>query len=204
MVTTHVRRVESPQPAKKQRRPSRTKDASKERLIDATVHLLKTHSVADLSVRQIALHADVNHGLVHLYFGSKGSLLLAVAQRLLVDSVSAVNQDTGGEIMIDQLAPEMEATVKILVWLMMTGEEVPTSHIIGTLVTSVGSQLMSRDGISTADAEIAAVLTISVSLGWSVHHLMQSAQDRYSVEDSHQLFRHLMHLLAANPFRPAT
>jgi AcrR family transcriptional regulator len=50
-------------------------EKTKEALIDAVIRLLGRRSVADISVRDIALEAGVNHGLVHRYFGSKERLI---------------------------------------------------------------------------------------------------------------------------------
>jgi AcrR family transcriptional regulator len=204
MAYSQIRLVGSPQPVKKKRRPSLSKEASQQRLIEATVHLLKSHTVADLSVRQIAHEADVNHGLVHSYFGSKGSLLIAVAQQLLSDAISALNQDARVEVGSGQLDPGMEAIINILLWLMMTGEDISTFHITGSLVTSVSSQLVHRDGISDANAEAAAILAVSISLGGVLYRLMQTSQSQHSVKDAPALWKHLMQLLAVNPFQPTT
>jgi AcrR family transcriptional regulator len=204
MAYSQIRLVGSPQPVKKKRRPSLSKEASQQRLIEATVHLLKSHTVADLSVRQIAHEADVNHGLVHSYFGSKGSLLIAVAQQLLSDSISALNQDARVEVGSGQLDPGMEAIINILLWLMMTGEDISTFRITGSLVTSVSSQLVHRDGISDANAEAAAILAVSISLGGVLYRLMQTSQSQHSVKDAPALWKHLMQLLAVNPFQPTT
>ena len=204
MAYSQIRLVGSPQPVKKKRRPSLSKEASQQRLIKATVHLLKSHTVADLSVRQIAHEADVNHGLVHSYFGSKGSLLIAVAQQLLSDAISAPNQDARVEVGSGQLDPGMEAIINILLWLMMTGEDISTFHITGSLVTSVSSQLVHRDGISDANAEAAAILAVSISLGGVLYRLMQTSQSQHSVKDAPALWKHLMQLLAVNPFQPTT
>jgi TetR/AcrR family transcriptional regulator, repressor for neighboring sulfatase len=204
MAFTQLRLVGTTPPVKKKRRPSLSKEASQQRLIEATVHLLKAHTVADLSVRQIANEADVNHGLVHSYFGSKGSLLIAVAQQLLTDSISILNQNPQQEAGIDQLAPELEQIINILLWLMMTGEDISTFQITGALVQSVSSQLVVRDKISAVDSEIAAVLSVSISLGGVLYRLMQSTQSHHSVQEVPALWKHLMQLLADNPFQPTT
>jgi AcrR family transcriptional regulator len=204
MAYSQIRLVGAPQPVKKKRRPSLSKEASQQRLIEATVVLLKSHTVAELSVRQIAHEADVNHGLVHSYFGSKGSLLIAVAQQLLADSVAGLNQDSRKGFGFDRLDPEMEAIINILLWLMMTGEDISSFHITGALVTSVSSQLANKDGIRPADAEAAAVLAVSVSLGGVLYRMMQTTQSQHSVKNAPALWKHLMHLLADNPFQPTT
>jgi AcrR family transcriptional regulator len=51
--------------APKSRRPSLSRADSEDRLINAAIKLLHTQNAAEISVRQIAQLADVNHGLIH-------------------------------------------------------------------------------------------------------------------------------------------
>ena len=67
----------------KKRRPSLSRAESEDRLIAAAIELLKKKNAAEISVRQIAQLADVNHGLIHSYFGSKANLFAKVASKLL-------------------------------------------------------------------------------------------------------------------------
>jgi AcrR family transcriptional regulator len=50
-------------------------DETKEALVQAVIRLLDRRAVADVSVKDIAAEAGVNHGLVHRYFGSKEGLI---------------------------------------------------------------------------------------------------------------------------------
>jgi AcrR family transcriptional regulator len=54
---------------------------TREALIEALVRLLRTRSIASISVREVAAQAGVNHGLVHRYFGSKEALVRAAVRR---------------------------------------------------------------------------------------------------------------------------
>jgi AcrR family transcriptional regulator len=49
--------------------------ASRDAILAAAVELFTEHSPASVSVRDIARHAGVNHGLIHRHFGSKDDLL---------------------------------------------------------------------------------------------------------------------------------
>jgi TetR/AcrR family transcriptional regulator, repressor for neighboring sulfatase len=51
-------------------------------LLDAATELFSEQGPKAVSVRQIAAHAGVNHGLVHRHFGSKEALLRAVLDDL--------------------------------------------------------------------------------------------------------------------------
>ena len=61
--------------------PSRDRELMKAALMDAAERLLITEGHARLSTRRVAQEAQVNHGLVHYYFGSMEELLMQVLER---------------------------------------------------------------------------------------------------------------------------
>src|ERR1051325_9661060 len=56
--------------------------ATKDALVDAFLRLVARRPVADVSVRDVAAAARVNHGLVHRHFGSKEGLVRAAVAEL--------------------------------------------------------------------------------------------------------------------------
>ena len=58
------------------------KEAVKTALIQSASLLFAHRGIAGVSVREIAQHAQVNHGLVHRHFGSKEGLVKAVLEHL--------------------------------------------------------------------------------------------------------------------------
>ena len=199
MTTTQIRLFGSAPSDTRKRRQSLSRELSEQRLIDATVVLLKTHTVSEISVRQIAHEADVNHGLVHSYFGSKSGLLVAVAEHLIADLITTLNQDVRKSFDFDCIDSEKEAIIGVLVWLMVTGEEISVFQILGALVVSVSSRLANRDRISPTNADSAAVLVVSMSIGSMLYRLMQTNQSQQSMKDATALWKHMVHLLADNP-----
>jgi AcrR family transcriptional regulator len=55
--------------------------AAEEALLDAAERLLVDRGYASVTTRRLAEEAGVNHGLVHYYFGSTGSLLVRALER---------------------------------------------------------------------------------------------------------------------------
>jgi AcrR family transcriptional regulator len=53
-------------------------------LITAAIEMFAEHGPAAISIRAIAEHAGVGHGLIHRYFGSKEALLNAAIDRLAI------------------------------------------------------------------------------------------------------------------------
>jgi AcrR family transcriptional regulator len=199
MTTAQIRLLGSAPSDTRKRRQSLSRELSEQRLIEATVVLLKTHTASEISVRQIAHEADVNHGLVHSYFGSKSGLLVAVADQLISDLITTLNQDNRKSFDFDCIDSEKEAIIGVLLWLMVTGEEISVFQILGALVVSVSSHLANRDRISPTNADSAAVLMVSVSIGGMLYRLMHTTESQQSVKDATALWKHMMHLLADNP-----
>ena len=61
---------------------------AKTALLDAAERLLVSDGGAGLTTRRVAAEAQVNHGLVHYYFGSMEELLLQVLDRFTSELVS--------------------------------------------------------------------------------------------------------------------
>lgn len=59
-----------------------TPDETREALIEALLRLVRSRSLGEITVREIAREAGVNHGLVHRYFGSKDNLVQAATRRI--------------------------------------------------------------------------------------------------------------------------
>ena len=199
MATAQIRLLESAPSDTRNRRQTLSREVSEQRLIEATIVLLKTHTASNISVRQIAHEADVNHGLVHSYFGSKSGLLVAVAEQLIADLITTLNQDIRKSFDFDCIDSEKELIIGVLLWLMVTGEEISVFQILGALVVSVSSQLANRDRISPTNADSAAVLMVSVSIGGMLYRLMHTTESQQYVKDATALWKHMMHLLANNP-----
>ncbi len=66
---------------------------ARDRLVQAVMRLLPDHPLADLTVREIAGEAGVNHGLVHRHFGSKEAL---VREAITRSSEQILATDPGG------------------------------------------------------------------------------------------------------------
>jgi AcrR family transcriptional regulator len=95
-------------------------------LVKAAAELISKRGFAAVSVREIAARADVNHGLVHKYFGSKENLI-----RMSLDRLAASFRETAGkpENFDDALRRSEEALRehdqynRLLVRVMIDGDE---------------------------------------------------------------------------------
>ena len=70
----------------------------REALLDAATELFASHGANAVSVRDIAKHAHVNHGLVHRHFGSKAALHKEVLDRLAYRVSATVTPNEEGDL----------------------------------------------------------------------------------------------------------
>ncbi|MDJ0762091.1 MAG: helix-turn-helix domain-containing protein [Myxococcota bacterium] len=90
-------------PTKKSKKPL-GRDQVVSALIASAAELFAARGVAAVSVREIAAHAGVNHGLIHRHFGSKENLRRQTQEHL----AQQVRDDIGVSDNISDLLTEME------------------------------------------------------------------------------------------------
>jgi AcrR family transcriptional regulator len=100
---------------RRQRRSPISREEGERRLIDATLDLCRERPLAEVTVRDIGRRADVNHGFVHVWFGSKGGVVLAACHRL-IDEI-APHVDAGELRFLGVRSPEVVLLIRLLAWL---------------------------------------------------------------------------------------
>lgn len=83
--------------------PPRGKTAVCAALIASATTLYSEKGPSGSSIREIAKHARVNHGLVHRHFGSREALMVAVMEGLACQVNTALGPIRGGESLQDLL-----------------------------------------------------------------------------------------------------
>jgi AcrR family transcriptional regulator len=94
----------------------RGKDSVRLALIEAAAKLFAERGPADVSVREIAKEADVNHGLVHRHFGSKDGLLQATMTHLAKEVAGSVGKPSERESLTELLNATFGATSEATHW----------------------------------------------------------------------------------------
>jgi len=185
--------------APKRRRPSLSRAESEDRLITAAIELLKTQNAAEISVRQIAQVADVNHGLIHSYFGSKANLFAQVGSKLL----EIVTQQllTRSTIGTTPLSMEAKLFVNIGIWMLTTGESPKMMGVDGSILRVISDNFCKSDGISPDSAETLAFIAISMICAGQMVPLLGLPIGDINFESVHKTWRHMVTLLAANPIQ---
>ncbi|MBM3676789.1 MAG: helix-turn-helix transcriptional regulator [Actinobacteria bacterium] len=154
----------TPTRAKRRKSASIAREDGEQRLIDAAIELAREQPFGDLSARAIARRADLNHGYVHLWFGSKAALLLAASQHQTERLVTMFTDSLLTPSVV--LHPEVEIVFRLLARLqtepggidLARGRERPMADLIA-------SRAQRMVGLSAEDAAMVAALSVATAAG---------------------------------------
>lgn len=97
------------------RRSPVARSEGERRLVQATLELCRERPFGEVTVRDIGRRADVNHGFVHTWFGSKAGLVLASC-RVLIDEIAP--RVAAGEMLRSGLrTSDIVLLIRLLAWL---------------------------------------------------------------------------------------
>jgi AcrR family transcriptional regulator len=145
----------------------RGREASERALVDAAIQLFAEHGVRAVSVRAIAKLADVNHGLVHHYFGSKAGLVKAVLDdlgRRLGTLVGPVRPDSDGQRFVEA-SEHARVHARVLAYAILEGvvTEFQSSFPIVERFTAVAHNVF---GLDDETARLRSVQAAAMIFGW--------------------------------------
>lgn len=191
--------VKSTTPPKPKRRSPITRAEGERRLIEAAYRLVQERPFSEVGVRDIAALADVNHGFVHTWFGSKNDLLLAVVRRQFLELAENVQRAEPGQPAIGFFDPNVVVIVRLVLWLNLEG--VDTSNLFNNMpiLDALTERYVDIEKIDPAIAKQAAIQAISIGLGAGTFAPilgMEKPADALPIMD---LWRHVIGLLAKYP-----
>jgi|688.fasta_scaffold419192_3 AcrR family transcriptional regulator len=134
-------------------------------MIDAAIDLIRERPFSEVGVRDIAKRADINHGFVHVWFGSKNLLLLAARNELVQRIVSQYADTLGGTRLAALSDPDTRLLVRLSIWLELEGVEGIEMTLSSPLITGVASQLASGFKMDDQTAQEAARIAIALAVG---------------------------------------
>lgn len=147
------------------RRPS-GREAIIGALIAAATEEFASVGFRGASIRSIARRANVNHGMISRYFGSKGQLLHAVLSALAEDNARHLrtNDDFDAYVAL----PSFRLETQIVGRLILEGVEpslLPTSLPV---YEQLGPAIARRYGLSAEEGRIAVAARSALTLGWAL------------------------------------
>jgi AcrR family transcriptional regulator len=184
--------------AKKRRSPI-SRAEGEQRLIDAAITLVGQYPFSEVGVRDIAALADVNHGFVHTWFGSKNDLLLRVVRQLLEAMAQQAASAAPGTTALNPTEPDAQLAVRLLIWLNLEG--VNTEQLFSSLVVldALEKRYVEIEGISTADARSAANMAAAIGITIASFSDILGGDEKVDTIDLLVLWRHILGLLAKHP-----
>lgn len=191
--------VKKSTPQKTKRRSPITRAEGEQRLIDAAIHLVREKPFSDVGVRDIAQVADVNHGFVHTWFGSKNDLLVAATRQLVEEGASRVAEAAPGQLAIDPSDPDIQLAVRLAIWLDLEGTNSRNLLKEMPIITALTKRYIDIEGISPEIARTAAAQAVAIGLGVVVFAPLIDLDSPEEVKDVFTLWRHNLGLLAKYP-----
>lgn len=191
--------VKSTTPQKTKRRSPITRAEGERRLIEAAFQLVHERPFSEVGVRDIAALADVNHGFVHTWFGSKNDLLLAVVRRQFLELAESVQRAEPGQPAMYFFDPNIVVIVRLVLWLNLEG--VDTSNLFNDMpiLDALTLRYVDVEKIDPAIARQAAIQAISIGLGAGTFAPILGMEKPSDIVPVMALWRHIIGLLAKYP-----
>ncbi len=134
-------------------------------------------------MRQLADAADVNHGLVHQYFGSKDGLIQATLEHLASQIAPVAEDASDVPASIHPLLAaigDRAAFVRLLGWLLLEGADpaaLPTDFpVVRGVLDRIEREM--GDAPRRVDSRVVVAGFISMAFGWLVYrrYIVEAAQ----------------------------
>lgn len=187
--------------AKKQKRRSPiSREEGERRLATAALQLIQTRPFSEVSVRDIAEVADVNHGFVHTWFGSKNDLLARVARYLLHEVTIDLEKEPPGEPTVGLFDDRIQLAVRLLMWLHLEGYD-PAPGMDMAIFETLRTRYREVEGLTEADADTAAATAIALGIGIGTFSPIVKDIAKVDLGLVFPMWRHVLGLLAKHPYQ---
>lgn len=152
-------------------------------LLRAAIELFAARGPGNVSVRQIAEAAGVNHGLVHYYFGSKDGLIAASLDRCARDVADELVRRTGPTTELFEPGGAVERHGRLLAHLVLDVDDpaaIQTDHPTQRVLID----RLRRSGLPDAAARRRAAQVSALVLGWQLFGDFLVAAAELEVDDA--------------------
>lgn len=194
-----TKKKKQPVQAKPKRRSPITRAEGERRLIDAAAELVRTRPFSEVGVRDIAELADVNHGFVHNWFGSKNDLLLAVVRKQFVELAEQVRTAEPGQPALNFVDPKVTAVIRLVLWLDLEGVDTRRLFDDMPILDALMARYIEVENIDPKIAREAAIQAISIGLGAGTFAPILGMDKPEQFLPVMALWRHIVGLLGKYP-----
>jgi AcrR family transcriptional regulator len=186
-------------PLPKKRRSPITRAEGERRLIEAAAQLTQDRPISEVGVREIATLADVNAGFVHIWFGSKNDLLIAVVKQQLTEIAADAVRAAPGTAALNFEDPKLLSTIRLLLWLQLEGVEIQNLFDNKIILDTLTKRFIEIENIDPKIARQAATIAISMGLAIGSFAPMLQMTGVTDIQPVMKLWRHILSLLAKYP-----
>lgn len=157
-------RVREAQPKAKRRSPI-SREEGERRLKEAARTLTTERPFTEVGVREIAALADVNHGFVHTWFGSKNHLLVAVLRDVLQGIASRTETTPGDDLVIRPFDDDVQYALRLAMFLGLEGVDFGDLFDDPIVINAMARRIARVNHLSDDQARIAAQQASAIALG---------------------------------------
>jgi AcrR family transcriptional regulator len=168
------------------------------RLIEAALKLVKDRPFSEVSVRAIADVADVNHGFVHTWFGSKNDLLAAVTQMLSKEVSEEAKVAPAGSEAINAFDDRLVLIVRLVIWLNLEGYTF-TDGLNLEILQTLRHRYVTVEGLTPRDADNAALIATAIGIAVGAFRPIMESGINLDISQMFPTWRHILGLLAEHP-----
>ena len=202
------KRVIRKKSTKKTRRSNRNRQAPRGRneiidaILRATEQLLPKHNPTEISLRQIAEAAKINYSLIHRYFGTKDSVIMAAHERMLSkvgEQFSTVDRIDGNIGVLFKISGENDSRRTLLARAMLDGADphLIRHHfpIMHQLIELLRKKKSKTENPSKYDPETLAAFFAGSALGWFFFEPFLLASTGLDEKDKNKVHREITEML---------
>jgi AcrR family transcriptional regulator len=183
----------------KKRRSPISREEGEKRLVSAAAELIRHSPFSEVGVREIAELANVNHGFVHTWFGSKNDLLLAVLREKFSVMAEGVANAPPGTPAINFLDPDVRLVVRLVLWLDLEGVKTTGLFENMPVIDALTTRYIEVEKIDPSIAREAAIQALSIGLGAGIFGPLLGTDSTETIVPVMKLWRHIIDLLSKNP-----
>lgn len=185
--------------AKTKRRSPITREEGERRLKEATRILVTQRPFTDVGVREIAAEADVNHGFVHTWFGSKNDLLLAVLQDVLVELAARTEAAPPESLALQPFDEDVQFALRLAMFLGLEGVDFGNLFDDPIVISAVARRMEEVNGLDPDAAWIAAQQAGAIAMSAVLFGPFIGIKDNADMNALLVQWRHMVRLLAEHP-----
>ena len=169
------------------------------RLIEAATTLMGEKPFSEIGVRDIAALADVNHGFVHTWFGSKNDLFLEVLRATNVRITEAIADAPAQGLAADPFSPDVNLMVRLSLWLFLEGTD-PREAFGGLpIVQTLAARYVDQMDMDPGVARNAAMTAVAIVIATSSFGPVLGTNAREELKGIFDQWLHMLGLLAKYP-----